>query len=228
MEKSITLTGMHGDDNLIESVKTPPGGNSAAVPPVNLADPERWVEEHGDYLYAYALMRVRDPVKAEDFVQETFLSGLKANFGGRSSEKSWLVGILKNKIFDYYRKLGRETSFTDMEFLKDEQSECFHQEGVYKDLWIGSKGPVEWPDPGASLDREEFWVVFNRCAGKLPKNVSQVFLLREMDDVDSKEICELLNISQSNLWVMLHRARMALRRCLEMNWFGKKTGEERE
>lgn len=189
-----------------------------------LSDPEQWVELHGDYLFKYALMRLRDPAKAEDAVQETFLAALKGgrSFAGRSAEKSWLIGILKNKIFDHYRKASRETSFTDLDFYGDEESDRFKADGLGKGGWIHELGPVEWSsDPGAGVDNELFWKTFHDCAGKLPKNVAAVFCLREMDDVDSKDICKQLGISESNLWVMLHRARMALRRCLETNWFGK-------
>lgn len=196
---------------------------NAPVTP-GLSDPEQWVDLHGDYLFKYALMRLRDPAKAEDAVQETFLAALKGGrtFAGRSAEKSWLVGILKNKIFDYYRKASRETSFTDLDFYADEESDRFIADGLGKGGWIHEQGPLEWSaNPGADLDNEIFWKTFHDCAAKLPKNVSAVFCLREMDGVASKEICAQLGISESNLWVMLHRARMALRRCLETNWFGK-------
>jgi len=189
-----------------------------------LSDPEQWVELHGDYLFKYALMRLRDPAKAEDAVQETFLAALKGgrSFAGRSAEKSWLIGILKNKIFDYFRKASRETSFTDLDFYGDEENDRFVADGLGKGGWIHELGPLEWSsNPGAGVDNEQFWKTFHDCAGKLPKNVAAVFCLREMDDVDSKDICKQLGISESNLWVMLHRARMALRRCLETNWFGK-------
>ncbi len=191
-----------------------------------LSDPERWVDAHGDYLFKFALARLRDPAKAEDAVQETFLAALKGGktFQGRSAEKSWLVGILKNKIYDHYRKAGRETTFTDLEFYSDEESDRFVPDGLAQGGWIHERGPLEWPEPGASLDNEAFWKTFRDCAGKLPKNVAAVFTMREVDDVASKEICALLNISESNLWVMLHRARMALRRCLEINWFRKPEG----
>ena len=129
---------------------------------------------------------------------------------------------MKNKIGDLYRKASRETSFTDLEFYQNEESERFVAEGPSKGAWIHELGPMEWsPDPGASLDSQTFWKTFQDCAGKLPKNISAAFCLRELDEVDSKEICRMLNISENNLWVMLHRARMALRRCLETNWFGK-------
>ena len=99
---------------------------------------------HGDYLFKYALMRLRDPAKAEDAVQETFLAALKGGqtFGGRSAEKSWLVGILKNKIFDYYRKASRETSFTDLDFYADEESDRFVADGLGKGSWIHELGQI--------------------------------------------------------------------------------------
>ena len=188
-----------------------------------LSDPEQWVELHGDYLFKFALARLRDPGRAEDAVQETFLAALKGGraFAGRSAEKSWLVGILKNKIYDYYRQASRETSFTDLEFYSDEESERFVPDGLFKDGWIHELGPQEWASPGATLDSELFWKTFRDCSSHLPANVATVFNLREVDGVASKEICELLKISETNLWVMLHRARMALRRCLENNWFAK-------
>ncbi|MDX1953144.1 MAG: sigma-70 family RNA polymerase sigma factor [Verrucomicrobiota bacterium] len=196
------------------------------TPAAELSDPERWVDDHGDYLFKYALSRLRDPLKAEDVVQETFLAALKGgkNFQGRSAEKSWLVGILKNKIFDHYRKTARETAFTDLEFYKEEESDRFVPDGMFKDAWIHEAGPQEWDSPGASLDNEMFWRTYRDCTNKLPKNIATVFTLREVDGIESKEICAILNISENNLWVMLHRARMALRRCLETNWFGNKEG----
>ena len=207
-----------------------PAESGAVTPPSSagsrLCDPERWVEEHGDYLFKFALMRLRDATKAEDMVQETFLAALKGtqNFAGRSAEKSWLIGILKHKILDHYRKASRETSFTDLEFYSDEERDRFIPDGLFQGGWIHELGPLEWSsDPGASLDSQAFWKTFHECSNRLPKNISTVFTMREVDGVESKEICALLNITESNLWVMLHRARMALRRCLETNWFGKQT-----
>ena len=194
---------------------------SAAAP--GLSDPERWVDEHGDYLFKFAMMRLRDESKAEDAVQETFLAALKGgkSFQGRSAEKSFLVGILKNKIYDHYRKASRETSFTDLQFNDDEDSDRFVNEGLGQGGWVHELGPQEWTSAGESLDKELFWQTYRDCAGKLPEKVAAVFNLREVDGVESKEVCSLLNISESNLWVMLHRARMALRGCLEANWFEK-------
>ena len=190
-----------------------------------LSDPERWLDEYGDYLFKFAISRLRDPQKAEDAVQETFLAALKGarNFAGRSAEKSWLTGILKNKIYDHFRKACRETSFTDLQFYNDEESSRFVDGGPGAGGWIHEFGPQEWPKAGENLDNELFWKTYRDCASKLPKNVAAVFDLREVDGMESREICALLNITDSNLWVMLHRARMALRRCLETNWFGKHT-----
>lgn len=200
----------------------------AGQTPVGLGDPEAWVDAYGDYLFRYALTRLRDETLAEDMVQETFLAALKGGggFAGKSSAKSWLVGILKNKIIDYFRRASRETSFTNLEFYRDEEKERFVPAGIFQGGWIHELGPVEWsPNPGTSLDNEVFWRTFHDCAGKLPRNVSHVFVLREVDELPASEICDLLKISPNNLWVMLHRARMALRRCLETNWFGAEGGK---
>lgn len=212
---------MDVEKNLTAGPVSPAEGAKA---PPELSAPERWVELHGDYLFRYAMMRLSDKTRAEDAVQETFLAALKGakNFAGRSAEKSWLVGILKNKICDYYRKASREASFTDMDFYSDGENGQFVADGLFKDSWIHELGPQEWSNPGASLDSEVFWQTFRDCSNKLPKNVATVFTLREVDDVATREICAMLNISENNLWVMLHRARGALRRCMETNWFGKK------
>lgn len=197
--------------------------SAASSPPAPPADPERWVDEHGDCLYRYALTRVRREEIAEDLVQETLLVAVRTHerFAGRSSERSWLVGILKNKICDHFRKLGRETNFTDLEFFSDEHSDRFDSENY----WIHERGPSEWkPEGEEALKRAEFWQALQGCLGKLPERVAQVFMMREMDDVPGKEVCETLNITEANLWVMLHRARMALRQCLEINFFDGEGG----
>lgn len=194
---------------------------SEEIPPLSKSptvDTERWVEEHGECLYRFALLRVRKPEIAEDLVQDTLLAAVRTvgNFSGKSTERSWLVGILKNKISDYFRKLGRETTFTDMEFLNDEMSHKFEN-----GFWNHDVGPKDWQESEAVTYRGEFWQTMRGCLDKLPPRVADVFMMREMDGQDTPEICEVLKISQSNLWVMLHRARMALRECLEINWFGK-------
>lgn len=187
---------------------------------------KRWVDEHGDFLFKYALSRVRNHAMAEDLVQDTFIAALHAwtRFKGGSSERSWLCGILKNKTLDHFRKLGRETSFTDLEFLSDECAEKFGPRG----FWHHELGPKEWrEDVDEVKHRSEFWQTLHDCLSHQPANPARVFALREIDGVPSKEICRALNITESNLWVMLHRSRMALRECLEEHWFGRSAEGEK-
>jgi RNA polymerase sigma factor (sigma-70 family) len=126
--------------------------------------------------------------------------------------------MLKTKIVDYYHKLGRETSFTDMESLSEDFSDKFCSEG----RWIHAKGPKDRkPEADVVAHRSEFWTTMRYCLSKLPDRIANVFMLREMEELSTKEICETLTISESNLGVMLHRSRMALRESLEMNWFEK-------
>lgn len=189
----------------------------ANVSPIKGAD--RWLDEHGDCLYRYALVRVRAADVAQDLVQDTFLAALRSyrSFAGNASERTWLCGILKNKIVDYYRKLGRETSFTDLESFSHEFSEKFTG-----GAWVHVDGPKNWkPEADVVAYRAEFWEVMRKCLAKLPDRLATVFMLREMEELQSGEICGFLQISETNLGVMLHRARMAMRECLELNWFGK-------
>jgi RNA polymerase sigma-70 factor (ECF subfamily) len=196
------------------------GATAMTREPLSKVNPDSWVDQHGDCLYRYALIRVRNPEVAEDLVQETLFAALRAsaNFRGTASERSWLYGILKNKTIDYFRKLAQEVEFTDLEFLEEEMSHKFIDQG-----WDHKLGPTEWkPEPEAALDRKEFWETFRGCLDKLPPRVADVFVLRELEQMDTAQICEALRVSQNNLWVMLHRARMALRECLELNWFERK------
>ncbi len=187
-----------------------PGGSDAIAKPVSSppmtppADPGLWVDDHGNYLYSYAMVRLRDAAKAQDAVQETFLAALKnrRSFEGRSPERGWLVGILKHKIHDTFRKASRETSFSDLGFYEDEERERFVADGLRDGAWIHALGPTEWPaGAGESLDRDEFWRTFYACAAKLPRSVSRAFLLRELDGVEFRGICDLLNITENHLSV---------------------------
>lgn len=187
-----------------------------------LADPEVWVERHGDYLYRYAMFRLRDATLAEDVVQETLLAALQAygSFKGRGSERTWLTGILKHKMIDYFRRISREASVEESE-AQFEHSEFF-RDGEWRDHWKVEYAPTEWhANPEELLEQGEFWEVFSQCLAPLPARISSAFTLREVDGLTSEEICEVLNVTVNNLWVMLHRARMHLRRCLEVNWFGR-------
>ena len=186
--------------------------------------PEQWVDRHGDFLYDYAMMRLRDPAAAQDAVQETFLAALRGQnaFRGLSEERGWLMGILKHKSHDHFRKTTRQPCFSDLDSHDAGAADGFQVDGLRKGAWADQSAPADWPaEPGHSLDQEAFWQVFHLCASKLPRQTARAFLLREMDDLGSEQICALLGISQNHLWVLLHRARLALRRCLEINWFTK-------
>jgi RNA polymerase sigma-70 factor (ECF subfamily) len=185
-------------------------------------DPERWVAEHGDILFRYTLARIRDVATAEDLVQETFLAAWKARqgFAGQSAEQSWLIGILKHKIVDYIRRISRERGQFADEPLASVLADQFDERGHWK-LKEGA-GPKSWADDAAAVcERQEFWQVLDGCLEKLPPHTAQAFILRELDGADANEVCNALNISSTNFRVLLHRARMQLRHCLELNWFSK-------
>jgi RNA polymerase sigma-70 factor (ECF subfamily) len=190
--------------------------------PESLLNPERWVEEHGDAMFGFAALRVRDRAIAQDLVQETFLAAIKgkSSFGGRSSERAWLFGILRNKLTDYYRLQGREVSLGDLEAPLPEEKNAFGAAGVGKDGWLIAVAPEAWETPEEALVSKEFHEVLRDCLSHLPTKIAQAFFLREIDGVSSDQICKDLGVSPNNVWVMLHRARMGLRRCLEVHWFG--------
>jgi RNA polymerase sigma-70 factor (ECF subfamily) len=188
--------------------------NRAADP--KRSDPVDWVDRYGDLLFRYALVRLRDPALAEDAVQETFLSALKGreSFAGRSTERTWLVGILKHKIVDTIRKRSREQQVDDPETLNKMIDEDFDHNGRWR------LRPASWTaDAGALFEQKEFWQIFQQCLTGLPTRLAQVFSLRELNELTSKELCKVLDISPTNLWVILHRARHRLRQCIEANWF---------
>ncbi len=183
-----------------------------------LNDPASWVDLYADALYRFALIRVNDAGLAEDLVQETFLAALKAkdSFSGASAEKTWLISILKHKIIDHYRKTARRD--TPVELPSDDD---FDERG----MWKLSRAPQAWPDnPDEEYSQGEFWTILQRCLERLPERIAAVFSMREIDGYDSKEICKELDLSSSNLWVILHRARASLRKCLQSLWI-KQTSE---
>jgi RNA polymerase sigma-70 factor (ECF subfamily) len=185
-------------------------------------DPAAWVDEHGDYLFRYAMLRLRDAAAAEDAVQETLLAALQGHqtFAGRGSERTWLTGILKHKLVDHFRRTSRQAYLREPSGEEFEHDELFRSEGPWRDHFDPTRAPVEWcAGPAELLERGEFWEVFGNCLRPLPARITSAFTLREMEGLSSEEICEVLGITVNNLWVMLHRARMHLRRCIEINWF---------
>lgn len=185
-------------------------------------DPGRWLDDHGDYLFKYAVFRLRDHTAAEDAVQETFLAALRAyeKFEGRGSERTWLVGILKHKVIDHFRRAVREAPLGEDADEASDHREFFDRADEWKGHWNRDYAPTEWHStPAELMERGDFWRVFSDCLSPLPQRTASAFTLREVDGHTSEDICEILSISVSNLWVMLHRARLHLRNCLELNWF---------
>ncbi len=183
--------------------------------------------DHGDVLYRYALGRVQEADAAEELVQETFLAALRARarFAGRSSERTWLVGILRHKIVDHLRRRGRERPAPDRDALPaaGPSDEAWDKRFDARGKW--RVPPGRWgEDPSALLERAEFWETFRRCLSGLPPRLGQAFTLREMDEMSSDEVRGVLNVSAANRWVLPHRARTRLCRCLESKWFGAKAG----
>jgi len=186
---------------------------------VDPGDPESWVELHGDALYAFALLRVRNAATAEDLVQDTLLAALRAkgDFAGRSNVRTWLIGILKHKLVDHLRKSGREVSIaSDGADGMDEAAWAakFDPTGH----WI--EQPLDWGDPAALAENDALGAAMQACIERLPERARMLFVLREVDGLATEELIGLLGISSANnLWVMLSRAREKLRACLEQGWF---------
>ena len=180
-------------------------------------DTNQWVDRYGDLMYRYTLLRVRDEGAAEEIVQITFLAALQAtqSYAGRSSEKSWLFGILKHKILDYFREIKNNKPF-DLT-PDDDQDPC---EYVPTGHW--KKIPKDWRlDPEKSMENQELSEKLALCLGNLSEKFRQIFVLKELDGVSSEQICKEFNIKPANLWVILHRTRNQLKNCLEVHWFDK-------
>lgn len=182
-------------------------------------DPAR-MEEYRAYLMRYAMLQLRDPTAAEDAVQETLLAALQTatRYAGRSSIKTWLVGILKHKIIDLHRRQSREQPLEHGDAAqRDGQADigdvAFSEDGHWNNF------PSDWDAPDRSFESGEFWKVFEMCVEVMPARNARVFVMRELLELSTDEICKELGITTTNCWVMLHRARLTLRECLEIKWF---------
>lgn len=186
------------------------------------SDPADWVDRYGDYLFRYALLRLRNRSVTEDIVQETLLAAVKnrETFSGGSSEATWLVGILKHKIADHFRRQAREGSLPDGDPPNQPGDTPFNATGHW------TTGPADWGANPADLFRQkEFLDQLTQCLSELSPTQANAFTLREIEGLTTGEICKVLRVTETNLWVILHRARMLLRRCLEIRWFAKGTGK---
>lgn len=180
----------------------------------NQLEPQLWVDRYSDYLYNYTIVRVNDHVVAQDLISETFLAGLKSmpNYKGDASERTWLISILKRKIIDHYRKSNSKKGKAEvrMSYRQDED------EGD----WISER--VSDPfDRNAEdqMQNEELGTAIFECLDKLNDKQAAIFRMKTIDGMDTETICNEFDITASNLWVIIHRARKAMAECLEKNWF---------
>ncbi|MFG6442552.1 sigma-70 family RNA polymerase sigma factor [Roseateles sp. LKC17W] len=168
-------------------------------------------------LLKYARLQLRNPAWAEDAVSETMLAALEKPqaFAGNSQLKTWLIGILKHKLIDQIRRNSRELSTTaTREDGEDLDELLFTADGHWRE------SPHDWGNPEDALRQVDFMKVLELCVEKLPGQQGRLFMMREWLELESDEICKELAITPTNLWVMLHRARLRLRECLQLNWFG--------
>lgn len=193
-------------------------------PEINTIDnhavnPHKWVSRYADYLYTYAAFRINDEDLARDLVQETFLSALerKEKFEGKSSEKTWLTAILKNKIVDVYRSRSmRLAKGVDATNSDDTDTDFFdHNDGHWREQYRPAELGIEQAD---ALENKEFQKILEACMKKLPALSFSVFSMKHIDDETTEMICSELKLTSSNFWVIIHRTKVNLRSCLQKNW----------
>ncbi|WP_183562278.1 sigma-70 family RNA polymerase sigma factor [Mucilaginibacter sp. SP1R1] len=183
-----------------------------------LLNPRHWVKAHADYLYAYTLSRLNDDELAKDLVQETFLAALEKvdRFEGKSTERTWLTAILKNKIIDVYRKKSSGLANAGEKKAEEKQQDFFEEDNGH---WTSAHAPqpfgIDNHDP---LRGKEFNQILQRCMQKLPVLWMSVFTMKHIDDEATEFICSELKVTQANFWVIIHRAKLNLRACLQKNW----------
>jgi len=186
------------------------------VPEIKLV-PEEWVDRYADYLFNFTISRVNDDVMAQDLVSETFLAGLKSahRFKGQSTERTWLISILKRKIIDYYRKSNSKKGKAEirMSYLDNDNQNGDWMEDRVQDL--------RNPTIEDEIEQEELGTTLNECIATLPNRYATVFVQKNIDKLDTETICKEHDITPSNLWVIIHRARLLLMDCLNNTWYKK-------
>ncbi len=185
-----------------------------------LGSPDAWLDEHGAALYKYALVHTRDEHKAEEVVQETLLAALQARdrFSGGASARTWLIGILKHKIMDVFRHEAREVQLEDPDDVEEPDVDATEAMFAADGRWQNQLS--DWGDPEKLLERGQFMAILQRCLDALPPRLARLFMLREVMEEETENICQELAITPTNLWTMLYRARLGLRQCLDRNWVG--------
>jgi RNA polymerase sigma-70 factor (ECF subfamily) len=186
------------------------------------ADFRSQIEGQRGYLLRFASLQLRNAQAAEDVVQETLLAALagESSYRGQSNLRTWLTGILKHKVIDAIRKSGREMAVGG--FDDDPEIEALGYK--FKDNGHWAERPAAWSDPDSALEQKQFFAALEKCLKALPARTAQAFLMREHLGLDTGEICKELGVTATHCWVLLYRARMALRQCLEAGWFGKAKG----
>jgi RNA polymerase sigma-70 factor (ECF subfamily) len=182
-------------------------------------DPEAWLAAHGTALYRHALLHLRDPHKAEEAVQDTLVAALQARerFAGQASVRTWLIGILKHKIVDTFRREAREAPLDDPDRLSEADIDT---DAAFKADGHWAERLADWGNPEDTLRSKQFLEILQRCLDFLPARLARLFVLREVLEEDTENICQELAITPTNVWTMLYRARMGLRDCLARNWAG--------
>jgi RNA polymerase sigma-70 factor (ECF subfamily) len=177
----------------------------------------RELESHRSALFRFAMIQLRDETHAEDCVQETLAAAVQnvERYAGDSSLRTWLIGILKHKILDHFRKASREPTTA----LREEETSFDDFDGLFAEDGHFIEAPAAWANPEQALSEREFFEVLEGCMDRLPKNTARVFKMREIMGSDVDEICKELSITANNCWVLIYRARMSLRECLEKHWF---------
>ena len=180
------------------------------------------IESHRPYLVRYALSQLRDRQLAEEAVQEALLAALESigTFGGKSSLRTWLTSILRFKVIDLQRRAVADRNLEEFDEGTNSDGDGWLDE-LFDSTGHWREPPQSWSNPEAALEQRRFWEAFERCLGRLPPAGSRVFFKREVLGDDTEAICKDEGITASNCWVILHRSRLALRACLEKNWFGK-------
>lgn len=206
---------------MVEETASQKKRESESESPSLLNDPE-YLTSLRRQMLKFATQQLSDSQLAEDAVQEALIGALRnvGSFGRRAALKSWVFAILKNKIADVLRQKQRLIDISSLMHEDDEEedfSALFNANG----FWQADERPVAWANPEESVRESQFWLVFETCLENLPGNQARVFMMREFIELDSPEICSTVGITVSNLNVMLHRARLRLRECLENRWFAE-------
>lgn len=193
---------------------------------VHILNPAQWLALYGDYLFSIAMFKLNDRQLAEDMLQETFLSAIKAapNFRGESSEKTWLTTILNNKIIDQYRKKSVVKSVTEyINQTEDSFTQKIFESGTgVIPHWLEETYPRHWgAGADAGLNQREFEIILGSCIKKMPGKLKLIFMAKFMEEETADNICKEFDLTSSNYWVIIHRAKVLMRSCLEKNWFLK-------